>query len=262
MFNMEFQNLKFIEQDAIAEITFNRPNVLNAINIQTMQELQQVVEYCAGKPEIRVVIITGEGKAFAAGADISELQKLGPEKAREISKLGIEVYRKIELMEKVAIAAVNGFALGGGCELAMACDIRIASEKAKFGQPEVKLGIIPGYGGTQRLTRLIGRGKAKLLTYTGDMIDAQTAERYKLVDEIVAPEKLMERARELAQKIAKMSPIAIRCAKNAINRGIESDIEVGLSLENELFGYCFGTEDAKEGIAAFLEKRPANFKGK
>ena len=180
MFNMEFQNLKFIEQDAIAEITFNRPNVLNAINIQTMQELQQVVEYCAGKPEIRVVIITGEGKAFAAGADISELQKLGPEKAREISKLGIEVYRKIELMEKVAIAAVNGFALGGGCELAMACDIRIASEKAKFGQPEVKLGIIPGYGGTQRLTRLIGRGKAKLLTYTGDMIDAQTAERYKL----------------------------------------------------------------------------------
>ncbi len=259
---MELKNLLFTYENYIAVIKFNRPNVLNAINIQTMHELGEVIDACAANPEIRVIIITGEGKAFAAGADISELQKFGPEKARELSKYGIEVYRKIELLNKVVIAAVNGFALGGGCELAMACDIRIASEKAKFGQPETKLGIIPGYGGTQRLTRLIGRGRSKLLTFTGDMIDAKTAERYGLVDEVVAPEKLLEKAKELAKKIADLSPISIRCAKNAINTGIESGIEAGLALENELFAYCFGTDDAKEGIQAFLEKRKPTFTGK
>ncbi len=259
---MDLETLVFEKEKNIAIIKFNRPKILNAINFRVMEELNQVIDDCANDDEIRVVIITGEGKAFAAGADLKELEKCGPEEAKAASKRGIDVFRKIELLNKPVIAAINGFALGGGCELAMACDIRIASEKAKFGQPEIKLGIIPGFGGTQRLTRLIGRGRSKLLNFTGDMINAEEAQQYGLVDKLVTPEELMVFCISLGAKISALSPLAMKAAKTAINQGIEMDIDKGMALENQLFADCFSTEDAKEGIQAFLEKRHANFTGK
>lgn len=259
---MNLETLILTKENHVATIKFNRPNVLNAINAQTMDEIGKVMEDCANDDDIRAIIITGEGKAFAAGADLKPFKHFSVDDAKQASKKGIDIYRRIELMEKCVIAAINGFALGGGCELAMACDIRIASEKAKFGQPEIKLGIIPGYGGTQRLTRLIGRGRAKMLILTGDMINASTAETYGLVDMIVPPEKLMEEAMQLASKIVNLSPLAIKKAKHAINAGIETDLDTGSVIENQMFAECFGTEDAKEGISAFIEKRPPKFIGK
>ena len=259
---MDLETILFSKEKNIALIKFNRPNVLNAINFRVMEELNQVIDDCANDNEIHVVIITGEGKAFAAGADLQELEKCGVQEAKIASKRGIDVFRKIELLNKPVIAAINGFALGGGCELAMACDIRIASEKAKFGQPEIKLGIIPGFGGTQRLTRLIGRGRSKLLNYTGDIINADIAQQYGLVDKVVVPEELMVFCISLGAKISALSPLAMKAAKTAINQGIEMDIDKGMALENHLFADCFSTEDAKEGIQAFLEKRPAKFTGK
>ncbi|MHA1673195.1 MAG: enoyl-CoA hydratase-related protein, partial [Promethearchaeota archaeon] len=188
---MDLETILFTKEKNIALIKFNRPKILNAINFRVMEELNHVIDECAKDDEIHAVIITGEGKAFAAGADLQELAKCGVQEAKAASQRGIDVFRKIELLNKPVIAAINGFALGGGCELAMACDIRIASEKAKFGQPEIKLGIIPGFGGTQRLTRLIGRGRSKLLNFTGDMINAVEAQQYGLVDKLVTPEELM-----------------------------------------------------------------------
>ncbi|MGI6226212.1 MAG: short-chain-enoyl-CoA hydratase [Peptococcales bacterium] len=257
---MENINLK-VEND-IAEITINRPKALNALNSQTLQELASVVEEVSQNQDVKVVIITGSGeKAFVAGADISEMCEKKPIEARSFSRLGQKVFSAIENMPQVVIAVVNGFALGGGCELALACDLRVASTKAKFGQPEINLGIIPGFAGTQRLTRLIGEGRAKELIYTGEMIDAQEAYRIGLVNKVYEPEELLNKAWELASKITNKSPVIVNLAKSAINTGMNMDNESAYNYEAELFALCFSTEDQKEGMKAFLEKRKPEFKG-
>lgn len=209
-----------------------------------------------------MLIITGEGKAFVAGADIREMQDKNLSESKKFAELGHEVFRKIELLEKPVIAAVNGYALGGGCELAMSCDIRIAGEKAKFGQPEVGLGITPGFGGTQRLARLVGTAKAKEIIFTTNMINSEEAEKIGLVNKVVPQDELMSETEEMAKKIAAQGQIAVRYSKNAINRGIETDIETGMDIERNLFSLCFTTEDQKEGMKAFTEKRKAEYKNK
>lgn len=259
---MAFENLLLKKEGNVAILSINRPKALNALNTSVLEELNQAINTIEKDEEIYVVVITGEGKAFVAGADITEMKDKTPEEAREFANLGLEVFRKIELMEKPVIAAVNGFALGGGCELAMSCDIRVAGEKAKFGQPEVGLGITPGFAGTQRLARLVGAAKAKELIFTGDMISAAEAEKIGLVNKVVSQEELMEKAMDLANKIASKGQLAVRYSKKAINRGIETDIETGMALERELFALCFATEDQKEGMTAFVEKRKPNFKNK
>ncbi|WP_411682670.1 short-chain-enoyl-CoA hydratase [Clostridium thailandense] len=259
---MEHENVVLDKQSHIAILSFNRPKALNALNSDVLNELNQILDEINNGEEIYVVIITGYGKAFVAGADISEMKNKTPEEARRFADLGLSVFRKIELMEKPVIAAVNGFALGGGCELAMSCDIRIASEKAKFGQPEVGLGITPGFAGTQRLSRLVGIAKAKELIFTGDLIDAVEAEKLGLVNKVVVHDQLMTEALALAEKIVSKAQIAIRYSKTSINRGFESDIETGMQIEKNLFGLCFSTDDQTEGMEAFLEKRKANFKNK
>lgn len=259
---MEYKSILFKKHDNICILSINRPKALNALTTQVLHELKDAIDTIKEDDEIYVVIITGEGRAFIAGADISEMKDKTPEEARKFGELGLEIFRKIELMEKPVIAAINGFALGGGCELAMCCDIRIAGEKAKFGQPEVGLGITPGFAGTQRLPRLVGIAKAKELIFTGDMIDASEAEKIGLVNRIVPQEELMDESIKLAQKIASKGQIAIRYSKTAINRGVEVDIETGMALEKDLFGLCFATEDQKEGMEAFIEKRKPNFKNK
>ncbi|MDT8900599.1 short-chain-enoyl-CoA hydratase [Anaeroselena agilis] len=259
----DYQNLIFENQDGISVITINRPKALNALNADTMGELDRLADTLAKDPAVKVVIITGAGdKAFVAGADISYMQPLGAVEGREWAKFGQAVFNKIENLPQPVIAAVNGFALGGGCELAMACDIRIASEKAKFGQPESTLGIPPGFGGTQRLARLVGKGRAKELLFTADMIDAAEAYRIGLANKVVAPEELMDAAKAMAQKIMSRSPIGVRMCKVAINEGLDTDLETGVAYEAEVFGLCFATADQKEGMAAFLEKRKPNFTGK
>ncbi|MBC8591226.1 short-chain-enoyl-CoA hydratase [Wansuia hejianensis] len=257
---MEWKNLSFKKDGNIAILSINRPKALNALNTQTLRELDEAITEVEKDEEIYVLIITGEGRSFVAGADIGEMKDMSSLEARKLAHKGIKVFRKIELMEKPVIAAINGFALGGGCELAMACDIRVASEKAKFGQPEVGLGITPGFAGTQRLSRLVGPGKAKELIFTADVIDANEAYRIGLVNKIVSMEKLIEESINLANRIACKGQIAVRLAKTAINRGMETDIETGMSIERELFGQCFSTEDQKEGMRAFLEKRSPNYK--
>ncbi|WP_427339326.1 short-chain-enoyl-CoA hydratase [Caloranaerobacter sp. DY30410] len=257
---MEYENLLLKKEGNICILTINRPKALNALNSEVLEELSDAVDQIEKDKDIHVVIITGEGKAFVAGADILEMKDMTSEAARKFAKQGLEVFRKIELMEKVVIAAVNGFALGGGCELAMCCDIRIASEKAKFGQPEVGLGITPGFAGTQRLSRLVGVAKAKELIFTGDMIDANEAEKIGLVNKVVKPDELMNTAIELAKKIASKGQIAVRYSKIAINRGFETDIETGMEIERNLFSLCFATYDQKEGMTAFIEKRKPEFK--
>ena len=212
-------------------------------------------------PETDVVILTGEGRSFVAGADIAEMSVMKAEEGRRFGELGAAVFRKIELMAKPVIAAVNGFALGGGCELAMACDIRIASAKAKFGQPEVGLGITPGFSGTQRLPRLVGLGKAKELIYTAAVIHAEEACRIGLVNKVVESEELMNECMAMAKTIAAKAPLAVRYAKEAINRGVETDMDTGIVIENGLFGLCFATTDQKEGMEAFLWKRKPEFEG-
>lgn len=259
---MDFANLLYENQDGIALITMNRPKALNALNQETLDELNQLADMLAKDSSVQVVILTGSGeKAFVAGADIAQMQSMSAMEGRNFGKLGQAVFNKLENLPQPVIAAVNGFALGGGCELAMACDIRIASEKAKFGQPEVTLGITPGFAGTQRLPRLVGKGRAKQLLYTADVIDAQEAYRIGLVNVVVSAEELMTTARAMAQKIQSRAAVAVQLCKAAVNEGLDTDLETGTAYEAEVFGLCFATADQKEGMAAFTEKRKAQFTG-
>ncbi|GBD87229.1 putative enoyl-CoA hydratase echA8 [bacterium BMS3Abin03] len=259
---MSYQNLLVEVKDKIAAVTLNRPNKLNALNAKTIEELDAVFDEL-NSDEVFVIILTGSGeKAFVAGADISELNKLDTISAKEFAERGQAVFSKIQNFDKPVIAAVNGFALGGGCELALACHIRIASDNAKFGQPEVNLGIIPGYGGTQRLARVINTGRAAEYILTGDMIDAKEAFRIGLVSRVFPQSELMNRAIEMAKKIAGKGQHAVRLALKAINAVNEISLKDGLKLEASLFALCCGTEDFKEGTSAFLEKRKPEFKNK
>lgn len=258
---MAYATIEKLENN-IALIKVNRPEALNALSIAVLDDLEKVVDEAIADKEVRVVIITGEGKSFVAGADIKYMADADMDGAKFFLRKGLNLFRKIELMPKVAIAAVNGFALGGGCELSMACDIRIASTKAMFGQPEVGLGIIPGYAGSQRLSRLCGRGVAKELILVGNNIKADEAYRIGLVNKLVEPEELMPTALKMAKKIAANAPIAVAAGKEAINRGSDVDLETGMAIEEALSTICFNTEDRIEGMTAFVEKRPANFKNK
>ena len=256
---MEFKNLIIEKKDAVGIIKINRPESLNALNIETLGEIRDAVTSLNNDEEIKVLIFTGEGKAFIAGADIKQMKDMNENDAREFCNLGQKIFDIIENLDKPVIAAVNGFALGGGCELAMACDIRIASELAKFGQPEVNLGVIPGFGGTQRLSRLVPKGIAKELIFTGDLVDAQTALRIGLVNKVIAPENLLNEALAMAQKIASKGPAAIMIAKSVINRGLETDQAKGLLIERDGFVQCIASGEAKEGMEAFVEKRKPNW---
>jgi len=257
---MNLENIIIKNVNDIAIVSINRPEALNALNTNVLRELDQVITAIEKDERINVIILTGEGKAFVAGADIVEMKDMTASEGRVFGAMGTKVFRNLELMEKPVIAAINGFALGGGCELAMCCDIRIAGEKAKFGQPEVGLGITPGFAGTQRMTRLLGAAKSKELIFTGDIIDASEAHNVGLVNKVVKQDLLMDEAIILAKKIASKGQIAVRYSKKAINRGVETDIETGMAIENDLFGLCFATEDQKEGMKAFIENRKPNFK--
>ena len=257
---MEYNFLKVEFNDGITVLKISAPKSLNALNSTILKELGGFIGSLDSKT--RVLIITGDGeKSFVAGADISEMAHLDEPQGFEFGKLGAQVFRAIETLPIPVIAAVNGFALGGGCELAMACDIRIASSKAKFGQPEVGLGIIPGFSGTYRLPKLIGQGYAKEMIYTGKIIRADEALRIGLVNAVYEPEELMDKAMEMAQMMLKNAPVAIRLAKQSINEGYDLDADAAIGLENKLFGKCFATHDQKEGMDAFLNKRKAEFKG-
>ena len=258
-----FQNIKLEKRDAIAYVTVNRPDKLNALNMATMEELRAAFHSLKQDHEVRVVIFTGAGeKAVIAGADINELAKNNPVEAKEYTHRGQNVLNLIENCGKPVIACINGYALGGGCEIAMACTMRLASDNAKLGQPEVKLGIIPGYGGTQRLPRLVGKGLAMQLFLAGEQISAQEALRSGLVNEVVPQGELIPRAEAIAKKIIANAPLAVQYAMEAVNRGMEVTLPEGLFLEATLFAVCCATEDKKEGTTAFLEKRAAQFKGK
>lgn len=259
---MEFKNISFEREDRIALIKINRPKALNALNSETLKELDNILDTIAQDDNIYAIIITGEGKAFVAGADISEMHQLSAQQGKDFGRLGNKVFRKLEKLHKPVIAAVNGFALGGGCELSMACDIRIASSKAKFAQPEAGLGITPGFGGTQRLARIVGEGIAKELIYTCKRINAEEAYRIGLVNKVVEPEVLLDEARAMAKVIAENAPIAVSQCKEAITVGAQMDLDSALEFESESFGMCFATEDQKEGMAAFLEKRDKVFKNR
>lgn len=259
---MDYKNIVIEKKGNIGILKLDNPKTLNALNIETLNDLDQGIEALGKDPEIYVIIITGNGKAFVAGADISEMVEMNAEEGRQFGDFGSKVFRKIELLEKPVIAAVNGYALGGGCELAMACDLRIASNKAKFGQPEVSLGITPGFAGSQRLPRLVGLGKAKELIFTGDIIGAEDAEKIGLVNKVVDLENLMNESLEMAKKIVKNGQMAVGYSKTAINRGYDLDFESANEIEKMLFGLCFATEDQKEGMKAFLEKRKPLFKNK
>ena len=260
---MNFENILFEKKNSIAYVTVNRPKVLNALNMATMDELRAAFHETKNDVEVRVVILTGAGeKAFIAGADIGELAQNTGVVAKEYTHRGQSVLNLIENLGKPVIACINGFALGGGCEIAMACTMRLASETAKLGQPEVKLGIIPGYGGTQRLPRLVGKGVAMQLLLTGEIITAPEAYRIGLVNEVTAPPDLIPRAEAIAQKIIANAPLAVQYTMEAVNKGMEMALAEGLYIEAALFGVASTTEDKKEGTAAFLEKRPAQFKGR
>jgi len=260
---MPFENLLFEKKNSIAYVTINRPKVLNALNSATMLELRAVFTELKDDRSIRAVILTGSGeKAFVAGADIGELNKNNAVEAKEYTHRGQAVLDLIESLGKPVIACINGFALGGGCEIVMACTLRLASENAKIGQPEVKLGIIPGYGGSQRLPRLVGKGIAMQLLLTGEMITAQEAYRIGLVNEVLPAGQLIARAEAIAQAIMKNGPLAIQYCMEAVNHGMEMTQQEGLYLEATLFAVCCATEDKNEGTAAFLEKRTAKFAGK
>lgn len=255
---MDYNFLKVEHNEGVTVLKISAPKSLNALNSTLLRELDDFVDNLDSST--RVLIITGDGeKSFVAGADISEMAHLNEEQGREFGRLGAQVFRKIELLPIPVIAAVNGFALGGGCELAMACDIRIASSKAKFGQPEVGLGIIPGFSGTYRLPKLIGQGYAKEMIYTGKAIRADEALRIGLVNAVYEPEELMAHALEMAQKMLANAPIAIGLAKQSIGEGYDLDADAAIALENDLFGQCFATADQKEGMDAFLNKRKATF---
>src|SRR5580704_11052490 len=260
---MGYENILYEKRDGIAFITFNRPKVLNALNRQTMEELQQVLLDARGDEAVRVLILTGaQGKSFVAGADIGELSQQTPVAGKEFSLFGQGVIHLLETIGKPSICAINGFALGGGCEVALACTMRIASKTAKLGQPEVKLGILPGYGGSQRLPRLVGKGMAHELILTGEMISAEEALRIGLVNRVVEPGELLPTAEAIARKIIANAPIAVQYAMEAVERGMEMPQEEGLYLEATLFGLCCATADMREGTGAFVEKRPAKFEGR
>lgn len=257
------ENVRTEVRDNLCIITIDRPKVLNALNAQTVSEIAEAFEGARADASVKAVIVTGGGeKAFVAGADINELAKLTPITGKETSENGQRVFRAIETFPKPVIAAVNGFALGGGCELALACHVRIASENAQLGLPEVTLGIIPGYGGTQRMVRLLGKGKALELICTGDRIGAAEAEKIGLVNRVVPAEQLMATAEEMAKKMASRGPLAVRAAIEAVMVGSDMGFDEGQVLEATLFGLLASTDDMKEGMNAFLEKRKADFKGK
>lgn len=255
---MAYENIILEKEDGIAVITFNRPEAMNALNNQTRAEFREAIADVAADEGVKVLILTGSGKAFVAGSDIKEFSKTTPYGAHNIVRLG----ELVEKLEKPVIAAVNGFCLGGGCEIAMGCDIIIASDKAKFGQPEINLGIIPGGGGTQRLPRLVGAARAKELIFTGDIIRAEEADRIGLVNRVVPVDDLMTTAKEMAKKIATKSAAALKLAKTAINRGMQTDLESGLKYEYELYSLALTLDDKAEGVNAFLEKRAPQFVGR
>jgi enoyl-CoA hydratase len=260
---MAYENILFEKKDGIAYITFNRPKVLNALNRKTVEELRSALLEARDDSSVRVLILTGAGeKSFVAGADIGELAQRTPVDGKDFSLFGQSVFHLLEILGKPSICAINGFALGGGCELALSCTIRLASKTARLGQPEVKLGIIPGYGGSQRLARLCGKGVAHELCLSGEMIPAEEAQRIGLVNHIYEPAELLPAAEALAKKIIANAPLAVKYTMEAIERGVEMPQEEGLFLEATLFGLSCATEDMREGTRAFLEKRKADFKGK
>jgi enoyl-CoA hydratase len=259
---MNFKNLLYQKEDAVGIITLNRPKVYNATNTELIGELSSLVESIERDDDVRAVILTGGDKVFAAGGDIEFMSKATPLEMEAFIGLGHKTYDQIANSNKPVVAAIAGMALGGGCELALACDIRIAADDAKFGQPEINLGIIPGAGGTQRLTRAVGPGWAKHLIMTGKVIDAEAALKIGLVTEVVSPDQLMSRAKKIAADLASKSPVAMRLAKSSINNGWNSSLDSALLYEQKVWALLFATEDQKEGMKAFLEKRKPDFKGK
>lgn len=260
---MPYETITLEVRDSIAFVTINRPDKMNALNATVVGELGQAADEIATRDDIAGAIVTGAGpKAFVAGADIGELAALAPFAAKAVALNGQEVFRKIETCGKPVVAAVNGFALGGGCELAMACHVRVASEKAKFGQPEVKLGLIPGYGGTQRLPRLVGKGRALEMILSARMVGAEEALQIGLVNKVVPPEQVLEEAEKLLRGILAMGPLAVRLAIEAVDQGCDMTIDDGFKLEANLFGLVAASEDKAEGTKAFLEKREPSFTGK
>ncbi len=260
---MTYENILLDREEGIALLTFNRPKALNALNAATIRELDAALDEVAADDSIRALVITGAGdKAFVAGADITEIRALpSPKVGLDMCRRGQAAFFKVEKLDKPVIIAINGFALGGGCELAMTGDVRIAADTARLGQPEINLGIIPGYGGTQRLPRLVGKGAAKLLIYTGDLITADEALRIGLVDKVVPASEVLVTAKALAKQLAAKAPVALALCKRSIELGLEVDIERGCAIEAENFGVCCATEDKAEGTAAFVEKRKPVFKG-
>lgn len=259
---MQEQKIIIQKENHVATITIKEPKTLNALNSNLLQELDKAFDSLMNDKEVRVIILTGADRSFVAGANIQEMAAMNYDEAKVFGAKGASVFRKIETCPQPVIAAVNGFALGGGCELALACDMRVASDKAKFGQPEVGLGITPGFSGTQRLARLVGFAKAKELIFTGKVITADEALAIGLVNQVADPELLMEEVRAMASAIAKQAPIAVQKSKEAINNGWDMDIDKGIDYEVELFAQCFRTEDQKNGMNAFLKKEKVEFKGK
>ncbi len=259
---MSYEFLTFSVADRIATITVNRPDKLNALNDATIAELGVAIDEARARDDVGGVLLTGAGRAFVAGADISELESQAPLEATRRARAGQQIFRRFETSPKPVVAAINGFALGGGCELAMACHVRIASESAKFGQPEVKLGIVPGYGGTQRLPRLVGRGAALRLLLTGELIGAAEAHRLGLVDQVVAPEALLETATALLRAMLANAPLALAGCIEVLDRGADTTLEDGCTIESDHFGLLSSTSDMREGMRAFLEKRAPVFTGK
>jgi len=257
---LNYENILFEYEESTAVITINRRQYLNALDINTLKELEDAFDVICGNTGIKAVIITGAGdKAFIAGADIKEMSRMTPFEAREFSYLGLRVTKKMEQLPQAVIGAINGFALGGGCEIALACDIRIASEHAKFGQPEVGLGITPGFGGTQRMPRLIGKGRGSELLFTGRMVGSEEALNIGLVNYVVPRDKLMEKSRELAKSMGEKGNIARGLIKSAILKGQSMDLDRALDLEADSFALCFSTQEQREGMEAFLNKRKPNF---
>jgi enoyl-CoA hydratase len=259
---VSFENLRVEREQALAVVTFDRPAVLNALNQDTLAELDRAIEWLDADPAVRVILITGAGeKAFVAGADINELAQQTPVSGRDLALKGQALFSRIERASKPVIAVINGFCLGGGCELALACTFRFASDRAQLGQPEINLGIIPGYGGTQRLARLVGRDRAMDLILTGRRIPAQEAHAMGLVTRVCPAESVMEEAKAFARELASKPPIAVRFAMQAVQRGLDMPLDEGCALEATLFGLVAATDDMKEGTRAFLEKRKPAFRG-
>lgn len=259
---MNYENILFEVQDGVGVLTFNRPKSLNALNPKTLEEVADVIENAKNDQNIRVLLLTGAGeKAFVAGADITEFQKMNPLEALLFAERGQEIFFQLEALAIPVIAVVNGFALGGGCEMAMSCDFIYASANARFGQPEINLGIIPGFGGTQRLSRLVGRAKAKELCMTGEMIDANKARELGLVAKVFPADELLAESMKVAKALAVRGQVALRAIKQVVDRGYDVDLKSGCALEAQAFSVCFASQDAREGVAAFLEKRKPNFQG-